>query len=365
VQPSAAEAACRKAIKLKPDFAQAHTNLSLALLAQGKYRAAEAACRKAIDLQPDLAEAYDNLGIALASQGQHGAAEAAYRKAIDLQPDFVPTYFNLAQALSDQARFEEALAFIKKGNALLPARSPLREEMRPLLQRCQRYMTLDARLPRILKGTAKPASAAEQIEFAQLCRLKKLYAAAARFYAAAFAAESKLAQDVPKGARARQGEAAPAIDAQRVAGETLLQARRLGHHAKNTGQRDREAAPGRHAVDRGGHRPGHPRGLDQGGVDDGGQLVKRRRAAGVGEGATPTHPEQAGAATRRTPTIEAKASSRTSPNPGQRAGSLPRACRARRARRDDRTGPLRRRCCRSAARRHPGVAAAAARSSRR
>jgi hypothetical protein len=47
----------------------------------------------------------------------------------------------------------------------------------------------------------KPANAAEQIEFAELCRLKKRYAAAALFYAAAFAAEPKLAQDVPKGVR--------------------------------------------------------------------------------------------------------------------------------------------------------------------
>jgi serine/threonine-protein kinase len=110
-------------------------------------------------------------------------------------------YFNLAQALSEQARFDEALAFIKKGHELLPARDPLREETRPLLQQCQRYMTLDARLPRILKGAEKPANAAEQIEFAELCRLKKLSASAARFYAAAFAAEPKLAQDVPEGVR--------------------------------------------------------------------------------------------------------------------------------------------------------------------
>jgi serine/threonine-protein kinase len=103
--------------------------------------------------------------------------------------------------LSEQARFDEALAFIKKGHDLLPARDPLREETQPLLQRCQRYLALDARLPRLLKGAEKPANAAEQLEFAQLCRLKKLCAAAARLYAAAFAAEPKLAQDIPKGIR--------------------------------------------------------------------------------------------------------------------------------------------------------------------
>jgi serine/threonine-protein kinase len=128
-------------------------------------------------------------------------AETAFVKVVDLQPGFVLTYFNLAEVLSEQARFDEALAFIKKGRDRLPAQDPLREQSQPLLQRCQRYVTLDARLPRILKGTEKPQSAVEQIELAELCRIRKLYAAAALFYASAFAAEPKLAQDVPKGVR--------------------------------------------------------------------------------------------------------------------------------------------------------------------
>jgi serine/threonine-protein kinase len=52
-----------------------------------------------------------------------------------------------------------------------------------------------------LQGIEKPANAAEQIEFAKLCRVKKLYAAGALFYADAFAAEPKHAEDVPKGDR--------------------------------------------------------------------------------------------------------------------------------------------------------------------
>jgi serine/threonine-protein kinase len=103
--------------------------------------------------------------------------------------------------LLEQARFDEGLAFVKKGRDLLPARDPLREQTRPLLQRCQRYLALDTRLPRILKGAEKPANAAEQIEVAQLCVLKKLYAAAARFYDDAFTAEPKLAEAVPTGTR--------------------------------------------------------------------------------------------------------------------------------------------------------------------
>jgi cytochrome c-type biogenesis protein CcmH/NrfG len=71
------------------------------------------------------------------SQQQKPSAAAAFRKAIALRPDFALAHFNLAHALTQQARFDEALAFVKKGHDLLPARDPLREETRPLLQRCQ------------------------------------------------------------------------------------------------------------------------------------------------------------------------------------------------------------------------------------
>jgi Flp pilus assembly protein TadD len=198
--PGAAAAAFREAIALRPDFAPAHNNLGIALSQQQK-PGAEEAFRKGIALRPDSAEAHNNLGMALGRQGEHGEAEAAFRKAIALRPAFALAYFNLAHALTQQARFGEALAFAQKGYALLPARDPLRAEARPLLQQCERYKTLDARLPSILRGAAKPANPAEQIELAQLCVLKKLYAAAAHFYNDAFTEDPKRGEDVPAGHR--------------------------------------------------------------------------------------------------------------------------------------------------------------------
>jgi tetratricopeptide (TPR) repeat protein len=212
-----AEAAFRKAIEFQPDLAAAHTNLGNALGAQGKLVEAEVAYRKAIDLQPDSALAYNNLGIALGEQRKHGEAEAACRKAIDLQPDSAEAYVNLGVALLRQAQFKEALAALKKGRDLLPARGPRREQVRRLVELCQRQVILDARLPAVRGGTEKPASATEQIEFAQLCALKKLYPAAARFYRDAFAADPTLAKDLVQ--RHRYHAACAAALAAAVRGE--------------------------------------------------------------------------------------------------------------------------------------------------
>src|SRR4029077_7390379 len=53
-------------------------------------------------------------------------------------------------------------------------------------------VALDARLPAVLKGDDRPAGPSEQVEYARLCYYKGLYAAAARFWKEAFAADPTL-----------------------------------------------------------------------------------------------------------------------------------------------------------------------------
>ena len=196
-----AEAAYRKAIALKPDLAFAHNNLGAALMAKGKHREAEAAFQKAIDLNPSYAAAYCNLGTDRTRQAKWGEAEAAFRKAIEFDPRLSMAYFGLGYALMQQTRFDEAAAWMKKASDVYPATDPGRGVARQKQQQCQRYMTLDARLPAILRGTEKPANAAEQIDFAQLCQIHNLYTAAAHLFREAFTADPKLAENVPAGDR--------------------------------------------------------------------------------------------------------------------------------------------------------------------
>jgi tetratricopeptide (TPR) repeat protein len=196
-----AEAAYRQAIALKPDFAEAYTNLGNSLVRQARHDEAEAAYRQAIALKPDLPEAYYNLGDALMQRQKYAEAEAVSRKAIELKPDFAPAYNNLGLVLMQQSRFDKAALALKKAGELFPANDPHRKTALQLHQSCLRYALLETRLSGILRGTEKPANAAEQLDLAQLCVFKKQYAAAARFSRDAFTAEPKLAEAVPEGTR--------------------------------------------------------------------------------------------------------------------------------------------------------------------
>jgi serine/threonine-protein kinase len=196
-----AEAEFRTAARLKPDSVLAHYNLGNALREQRKYGEAEAAYRKAIDLKPDYAAAHSNLGHVLDEQGKYGEAEAAYRKAIDLRPDLAEPHYLLGRALMRRGQFREAAPLLKKCADLVPPGMARQTEVRNRLRACERFLILEARLPAILSGAEKPASAAERIEFAELCLLKKRSAAAARLYAEAFAMGPTLAENPRTGLR--------------------------------------------------------------------------------------------------------------------------------------------------------------------
>jgi predicted O-linked N-acetylglucosamine transferase (SPINDLY family) len=120
-----AEAAYRKIIAAKPDFAPAYANLGVALLAKGARAEAAAAFREAIRLKSDYAEAHYNLGTALDVLGPPDEAAAAYRAAIAANPELVEAHSNLGNVLSAQGRLDEALACFRQALALAPERPGL------------------------------------------------------------------------------------------------------------------------------------------------------------------------------------------------------------------------------------------------
>ena len=91
----AALACFGRALELKPDYAEAHSNLGVAFKDQGKVDEAIACYRRALELKPDFAEAHSNLGVAFKDQGKLDEALACFRRALELKPDYAAAHSNL------------------------------------------------------------------------------------------------------------------------------------------------------------------------------------------------------------------------------------------------------------------------------
>ena len=110
----------RRALDLRPDYADGHNNLGNVLKDQGKPDEAVACYRRALELRPDYADAHNNLGTVLRDNGNLDEAVACYRRALELKPDYAEAHNNLGNALKSQGKLQEALACYGKALELKP-----------------------------------------------------------------------------------------------------------------------------------------------------------------------------------------------------------------------------------------------------
>jgi tetratricopeptide (TPR) repeat protein len=82
---------------LRPDHADAHTNLGQTLIDQGKHNEAMSHCERALAVNPDSPEAHNNLGFILKDRGEFDGAMGHFAKAIAIKPDFATAHFNRAE----------------------------------------------------------------------------------------------------------------------------------------------------------------------------------------------------------------------------------------------------------------------------
>ncbi len=78
------------ALKLKPDYVEAHYNLGNAYAMQGKFDEALKAYLIVIKLKPDYIVAHYNLGLVYLEKGLKQKAEEEFKTALKLKPDFSP-----------------------------------------------------------------------------------------------------------------------------------------------------------------------------------------------------------------------------------------------------------------------------------
>lgn len=147
-RPAEAEATYQQAIRLRPSYFPAYTNLGILYMNQGKWQQAEEPLTLVTKLAPDYADGYNALGAleyyldrldqahgllsrsielkptgpAYANRcgvefdrGHMDAAEADCRKAVELQPANPVSWGNLADVLAAAGRSAEADATYRKG----------------------------------------------------------------------------------------------------------------------------------------------------------------------------------------------------------------------------------------------------------
>ena len=185
----------REAVRGKPDSSMNHYCLGRVLQEDGKLEDAITQYREAARLKPDFAMAKHGIGSVRQYQGKFGEAATAFRKALRLDPKFGFTYVLLGQCEDYQGNPAEALAAYRRALELTDPEVPMARKLPEVIRVVERQIALAARLGGVLRGEDKPSDAAETLAFAQLCTGRKLYAAAVRFFADAFAVDSKLALD--------------------------------------------------------------------------------------------------------------------------------------------------------------------------
>jgi tetratricopeptide (TPR) repeat protein len=111
---------CRRAIAIKPDFAEAHNNLGMAVAALKRLDESIPHYLRALEIRPGFAEVHNNLGNAFAALKRRDEAITHYRRALEIKPDFFEVHNNLGNALSVLGRHADAVQHLRRALEIKP-----------------------------------------------------------------------------------------------------------------------------------------------------------------------------------------------------------------------------------------------------
>ena len=110
----------KQAIRIKPDFVEAHNNLGVSYGKLGRYQDEIEACKQAIRINPDSAEAHCNLGVAYDKLGRHQESIEALKQAIRIKPDLAEAHCNLGVTYYNLGRHQESIEALKQAIRIKP-----------------------------------------------------------------------------------------------------------------------------------------------------------------------------------------------------------------------------------------------------
>jgi tetratricopeptide (TPR) repeat protein len=186
------------AVQIDSGFRDARLNLGNVLYEMEELEAAIREYQTVVQIDPQYAQGHYCLANALEKKGDLESAIGCHQTALRINPKYAEAHCNLGLAYWKQGRFADAVTALKTGHEIGSQRAGWSYPSATWIQGAQRLVLLDARLEKVLAGRVQPADAAECVALAELCghQHRQLHAAAARFYADAFNADSKLADNL-------------------------------------------------------------------------------------------------------------------------------------------------------------------------
>lgn len=109
-----------EALRVDPDYAEAHGNWGNTLLQAGKLEEAMEQWEQAVRLQPNYPQAHYNLGLGLARQGKVQEAMKHWEDALRIKPDYAEAHYNLGIALEQAGRTREAIQHYEQALTFRP-----------------------------------------------------------------------------------------------------------------------------------------------------------------------------------------------------------------------------------------------------
>ncbi len=128
-----------RAVQIKPDYSDAHTNLGNTLAQTGRRDEAIASYQKALQFKPEDADVHNNLGVVLKDLGRHSEAVECLTRAVKLNPAYAAAFFNLGVAQEHLGRHEEAIDSLQRSIQLNPNHAPAHNSLGIILHQLGRY----------------------------------------------------------------------------------------------------------------------------------------------------------------------------------------------------------------------------------
>jgi Flp pilus assembly protein TadD/DNA-binding CsgD family transcriptional regulator len=129
------EVACyQEALRLRPDYPEAHNNLGVALRSRGDSHTAEQHYRDALRLRPGYPEAHHNLAVLLMGAGRQVEAADHFHAALLQRPDLVNALHGYANLLRAQGHLTTADDQFRTAIELEPESAHLRNDYAVLLE---------------------------------------------------------------------------------------------------------------------------------------------------------------------------------------------------------------------------------------